>query len=129
MKRDNLLFKFRKFNDNLSDEERKDLWDILTALRGNDKNHDLRGVEKCLTTARIRGEFFGKKSFSHGIGGYSYPSYSVTPKYAKQKIREVEEKSRDGSSHFYAHIRNAILALSKYRPKKAMRDLQKFLNY
>lgn len=129
MKKDNLVFKFREFNNNLSEKERKDLWDILTALRGNDKNHAIEGAEKCLTTARIRGELFNKKGFSHGIAGYSYPSYSVTPKYAKQQVEKVKKESKDFSSHFYAHIRTAILALSEYRPKKAMRDLQKFLNY
>lgn len=128
MKRNNVVTKFKSFWDELDKEEKKELWKILTALRGNDdsssKYHE---HEKCLTTARIRGELFEAHSFEPGIEGYSYPSYSRIPDYAKKRTREVTRPFRSACfSHFHSHIRSAIRILNKYRPEKNMRDLQKF---
>ena len=127
-KKRNLVLKFREFYFNLSYYEQKHLWRIMTALRGNDENPEFSSQEKCLTTARIRGEMFGVKSFNQGVGGYSYPSYSKVPPYAKRQAHVIKKRfDAEARSHFQSHARNAILALMFYRPKRAMRDLKKYI--
>ena len=127
-KKDNLITKFRDFWCSLNWTEKKHIWDILTALRGNDDHSGFSGHEKVLTTARIRGELFGENSFSDGIGGYSHRFYSQVPSHAKKVVRQVKAKFiNEAYSHFHDHVRNAIQALNHYRPKKSMRDLQKFM--
>jgi hypothetical protein len=127
---DNVVTKFRALWESLAEKEKEQLWDILTALRGSDagSNDDV----KYATTARIRGEFLGER-YSRGYtfttfreakasikGWLDYPSgYSSS---------RVVNHFRSKPFHFKAHIRKAIKALNCYRPKSAMRDLQKFLN-
>lgn len=131
LKKDNLITKFRTLWKSLTDLERERLWDILTALRGCDRgeNDDV----KYMTTARIRGELLGE-NYSRGYVFIKFKqakeminTWSQHGEYYKAK--EVKAHFQEKSSHFKSHIRHAIDALFYYRPKSAIRDLQKFLRF
>ncbi len=125
LKKDNIITKFRKLWNSLNILEREQLWDILSAMRGNDLG--LHDDVKFATTARIRGELLGGNYHR----GYTFPTF----KRAKEEINwtkpykphEVKANYRAKPAHFRQHIKQAIQALNCYRPKSSMRDLQKFL--
>lgn len=128
--KDNVISKFRKLWNSLSVREKEELWDIMAALRGNDRgaNDDV----KFATTGRIRGEFLGQ-NYSRG---YTFTSFAEARKEIEfftnnhrngYKPHKVKAHYLEKSWHFKQHIKQAIQALNRYRPKSSMRDLQKFL--
>jgi len=114
----NLLTKFRKFWRTLSPLEQKRLYDILTALRGED---DGDGRMKDHTTARIRGLLFGEKLRHKGVKGFFMPR---PHEVSRETVRFL--KGRMGR-HFSWHIRDAIHALKPYVKKEKFTDLLKFI--
>ena len=127
-KKHNLITKFQGFWNSLDEQERHNLWSLLTSIRGYDGgcNSSLRQTIKTLTTARIRGLLFNEMSFKKKVRGYSYPSYTKVPYYQKKRARSASNEFFS-LGHFTDHVQNAIRALNEYLPKKAVRDLQKFL--
>lgn len=116
----NLIERFRGFWGTLTLREKKDLWDIMTALRGNDQEND---TLKYITTCRIRGELLGtehKKSTTCIV--YCSPNNKVIKRVACP--RGVFSKSGWHSRH---HTRSAIEALARYVPKKRIKDLLNLL--
>ena len=65
MKKKNVLDKFVTFFSSLDENEKDDLWGVLTALRGPDSNSELA---KRYTTMRIRAELFNRKSLIDSNG-------------------------------------------------------------
>lgn len=129
-KRD-LVTKFRELWKSLTALEREHLWDIMTALRGSDRgdNDDV----KYATTARIRGELLGVR-YSRGYVFLNLAQAKKEMEYLKAhelgyKSHVVKANFMEKSWHFKQHIKQAIRALDHYRPKTAMRDLQKYLGF
>lgn len=129
LKSKNVLTRFREFFKSLSHPEQKELWDVLTALRGSDAgvNDDV----KFATTARIRGEFLGER-YSRGYVFLNLKQAKNEMQYTSShrggyKPHKVRSHYQDKPHHFQAHVRHAIDVLNRYRPKSSMRDLQKFL--
>lgn len=126
-KSNNLITKFRALWKSLTPLEKERLWDIMTALRGNDSG--LNDDVKYATTARIRGELLGQ-NYNRG---YTFTNFAIAKKniesWKKYDLRQLKETYRRKPSHFRSHICSAIRALNFLRPKSAMRDLQKFLGY
>ncbi len=114
----NLITKFRKFWRTLSLLEQRRLYDIFTALRGED---DGNSRVKNHTTARIRGSLFGEKLRHKGVRGFFRTEPSIIDRVAVQCLRGKM------GGHFYCHVRDAIQALKPYVPKKKFVDLEKFL--
>lgn len=129
-KEKNVVQKFREFFFNLNGYDQEHLWAIMTALRGEDGGSDYL---KAYTTCRIRGELLGRT----GEEGHQYGSYvSLSLQGAKESefccsrhynFRDVKLAYQDAGAHFRGHIKKAIDALNRHRPKKSTRDLQKFL--
>lgn len=125
LRKDNLITKFREFWSGLSNREQVDLWDIMTAMRSSDSSDSSDNL-KTATTARIRGELLGvncRRGFMYfnlqDVKANVYGCYSPVG-----LVKALKEQS----GHFQSHTQDAILVLNKYRPKKSMRDLQKFLD-
>jgi hypothetical protein len=116
----NLIKRFRDFWGTLTGIEQKDLWDIMTALRGNDE--DYRAL-KYITTCRIRGELLGME---HKKAAACIVYLSSNNKDIKRVAcpRDVFSKSNWHSRH---HTRSAIEALARYVPKKRIKDLLNLL--
>lgn len=114
----NLITKFRKFWRTLSPLEQRRMYDIMTALRGED---DGNARVKNHTTARIRGLLFGAKLAHKGVKGFFTPN--------PRKIDNVTVHFLRGKMgrHFSWHICEAIAALKPYVEKKKFVDLKKFL--
>ena len=127
-KKDNLITKFREFWGLLSPREQSDLWRIMTALRGEDKG---KSFLKALTTSRIRGELLGSNCGQIKFNSWIAlnPTQANILTYESYSIGRVRKYMEGASFHWLGHLQGAIRALNKYRLKKNMRDLQKFLNY
>lgn len=122
-KSNNLVLKFREFWNSLSGREKGHLWDIMTALRGADSGDD-RDFVKTFTTARIRGELLGQDFYK----GFIHITFEKAKRFhGRYNWRAVTESFIKHPSHFYCHVTEAIEVLKLYRPKSAMRDLEKFL--
>lgn len=113
----NPIWKFRIFWNNLNQGERRDMWNILTALRGQDKDSD--PDVKHSTTGRIRGELFAGDQLGYDLlVCINYPTLA-------EDIRMCREKLFDTPTHFQRHIQDATISLAKYIFKKRVNDLYK----
>ena len=125
----NLITLFRKFYFALELDEQKDLWDIMTALRGEDEGDNQL---KVFTTCRVRGELLGIK----GTGwcervkcfvASNLRGVKASPHADDYSPRGIKLKLFEAKYHWSKHLTQAIHALNRYRPKASVRDLQKFL--
>ena len=129
MKQNSVFDKFQKFWEELNEEERGNLWDVMTALRGPDfENGAVSDMLKALTTARVRALFIPKNSRS-GVGGYwIFDSLKAVNDHFKQwehrymqisSVRDAKDLLYSQEArHFKAHFSNALFALSgKYKAK------------
>ena len=115
----NPVYKFRLYWQSLTLQEKKDMWSILTALRGQDENGDM-DVKQC-TTGRIRKELF----MEHGM---DYPCLVFPPPMnIPDEIENIKETYALCPQHFKQHIFDAIIALSNYVFKQRIVDLYKFI--
>ena len=113
----NPIWKFRVFWEALTQDERHDMWSILTALRAQDENGDF-DVKHC-TTGRIRKELF----MEHGM---PYPALVFSPPLDyEDEIVNIREAYRKAPFHFQTHICEAINALGKYVFKGRLKDIRK----
>ena len=83
----NPVYKFRMYWHSLTTEEKKDMWSILTALRGQDEIQNM-DVKHC-TTGRIRKELM----MDHGM---PYPILVFPP---PMDIPDEVEHQRDFSTN------------------------------
>ena len=132
MKRKNMILRFREFWSKLTETEQVDMWAILTALRGPDKSGN--SEIKILTTARIRGELFGRDHAGDGSlsGFHVYASYKkLKSLYPNIQLTMTGEHSSDirksCDEHFRVHFYAAVCALKRYVPKKQIEDLLELL--
>ena len=127
-----LITKFRKFWGKLSEDERADLWSIMTALRGPDRIESTC-AQKYATTSRIRGELFGKEFITdeHGsciCGAYAFASQKHAEKFNAGIVGvETSEIRNQCGSHFLDHIVNAIRALKKHVEPERIKDLKELI--
>lgn len=122
-----LIKRFREFWGSLSKSERESLWDILSALRGSDDRFS--NPIKYRTTSRIRAELFGTEFAPDIIGIECYSQDDIIYWDRKRTVKDIHERWNALSSHFRAHIQEAIDALNLHVPKSKIRDLQKFLRW
>jgi ribosomal protein L7/L12 len=120
--RKNLIKRFRDFWGTLTVGEQRDLWNILTALRGAD--HHNKSV-KVTTTARIRGELLGKEH-SRSLKRTCIIYCSSGSKQIK-RVKDPRGIFRVSMFHFKYHVEAAIYALKKHVPKERIKDLLKLL--
>jgi len=125
----NLVQKFRKFYFALPKDEQIALYDIMSAIRGEDEgSYKL----KTYTTARIRGALFGKSQSDFARRGLCFASLKKAQvSDRKSWIGEefelnIEEKFKKANEHFIDHIDLAIKALEKHGFKGTISDLGKF---
>lgn len=117
--KNNPVYKFRLYWRSLTEEEKKRMWSILTALRGQDENGDI-DVKQC-TTGRIRKELF----MQHGL---PYPCLVFPPPMdIPDEIKGIRQTFLQTPQHFQTHIFDAIDALSKYVFKGRLKDLNKVI--
>ena len=117
----NLLTKFRKFWRTLSPVEQKRMYDIMTALRGEDGG---REDVKYRTTARIRGLLFGiklKRESPKAYLGFFKPNPSYDTTTTQVTNFQCARK------HFQHHIKDALKALKPYVKKEKFKDLLRFM--
>lgn len=117
----NLLTKFRVFWRTLSPLEQRRLYDIMTALRGEDGGNDSL---KYRTTARIRGLLFGiklKDGATGGLMGFFRSDPSIDRTSAQKDL------FYKASVHWQGHIRDALRALKPYVKKGRFKDLLRFM--
>lgn len=116
----NPIYKFRLFWRNFSDQEKLDVWNILTVLRGEDNGS---GWLKSETTGRIRHEVFGDDRIleAHVI---------VTEgQIEADEIRPLRKIFLDNKTdiHWRHHFIKAVTSLSKYIFKSRLNDLYKVI--
>lgn len=124
----NLVQKFREFYFALPKEEQTALFEVITALRGEDGGD---WILKNFTTARIRGALFGKSQVGFAERAICFASLKKAEAYNRKTwigdkgdLMTLWMKS---DSHFRAHIERAIRALIKFGSKRAISDLMKFI--
>lgn len=113
----NPIYKFRQFWNSLSTVEQSYIWDILTALRGEDKGDEQVKVN---TTARIRAEFFNDDYCSRLALFKSHPIH-------EDLIPHIKNFFTTANPHFRGHIHFAVIALTEYVYKKRINDLYKVI--
>jgi len=124
MKEKNILAKFRDFWGTLTQGEQIDLWDVLTALRGQDSKDC--STMKHFVTARIRGELFRQP-----LGGYhSHPTHKGAERatflqHGKISTQKLKKLFTALPLHWQEHVQGAIEVLLRLHPRRA-RDLNKF---
>jgi len=113
----NPLEKFRRFWVRLPPEEREDLWDVITMLRGPDtENSD---IIKAFTTARIRGKLIPLDSplkYS-GIPLWKVKLFRYQFGISQQPLVSMEglpSFSSNVSYHFISHYIAAYKVFKKY---------------
>ena len=119
----NLITKFRSFWRTLTPTEQKRMYQIMTALRGEDGGNERT---KYRTTARIRGLLFGIRIKEKSRCTYGF--FKPNP-YDDQtnEHREIFSSSLRTNMHFRHHIRDALQALKPYVKKEKFRDLLRFM--
>lgn len=102
----------------LPNEERKKVWDVLTALRGPDGVHDADDLLKQSTTCVIRRRLFGDALSRLDPLGYPYAAQNGdTPARAAQRATcdlesvPVSAASKHPHAHFIRHAQRAFRAL------------------
>ncbi len=119
-KKKNVVTKFQDFWEELEHREQSELWDILTALRGEDGGST---VLKRYTTARIRGVVMR----DYVPNGLHYVSIKdIHAHNGMRKIKTIRSLWEEASWHWKRHVSMAIMALVKHCPSKC-KDLKKFL--
>lgn len=93
------------FLNNRTREESRQLWDVLSALRGpdSDDSHMLKDV----TTARLRGAI-GLRQQSFAVVSYSEPIYKDVSGW---DMSDSLKNSHNAQHHFAKHYSNAVQAL------------------
>lgn len=123
----NLVQKFRKFYFALPKEEQIALYDIISAIRGEDNGSF---TLKTYTTARIRGALFGKSQIDFAKKGLVFASFKKAQAYDRRSRTRAEGtvrgKWRNADEHFRDHVKSAIIALRKHGFKRAISDLMEF---
>lgn len=128
-KNHNLVQKFRRFYFALPKEEQSALFDILSAIRGEDKGSF---TLKTFTTARVRGALFGKSLPNFVHRALCFASLKKANAYDRRTwVGEPELIAEDlwgkADEHFKNHIRSAIRALREHGFKRSILDLMKFI--
>lgn len=91
-------------------DERRAVWDLLTALRGCDRKRDRKKIGHTVA-ATIRAQAFPKTA--RMLARDAKPGFR--PKFdAKRSLREVAEELHDGGGHYHTHAWRALLALAKH---------------
>lgn len=103
---DQMFLALRQFltNDEIDSEERRNVWDVLTALRGPD-NESLYDIKQNATTV-LRYALLGKEGYSLPLGADVFADSDH-----KSKRRTELEKDAD-NFHFYNHLKRGFNALS-----------------
>lgn len=125
MSKKNVLTRFREFWNTLDNGDQKDLWDVLTALRGDDDETSLE--LKLFVTARIRGELFRVKAIKVlPLGGYICPTiHDSRQEFTEGSLPNLKELFKKASEHWKTHAQRAIRVINKLHPSRS-RDLKKF---
>ena len=114
----NPVYKLRRFWVDLTDQEKLDIWNLLTILRGEDGGS---GWLKAETTGRLRHEIFGDDDVleQHVI--------CTEGQIEKEEIRPLRKLFLDNKTdiHWRNHCINAIKSLSKFVFKSRLEDLCK----
>ncbi len=127
MKKQNSVFdKFQDFWGGLKDSERKDLWDVMTALRGPDLYGSKFEVVKMHTTARIRALLIPKNKRTSMSGCFVFDTVKEINKWIKESLNYTRLSREDivetfrtyKLDHFTQHFRNALAALEKRYSRK-----------
>ena len=136
MRKKSLITKFQEFWVSLSNDERWDLWRIMTALRASDGQSTLDCSEdetlKALTTARIRGELFRGLSEDPMLTfGDCFESIAQAEEDGTQVLRRlIKGLFMAAPQHFRSHVHAGIDALQGHvSNKKTIRDLLKILDW
>lgn len=87
-------------------EDRRGLWDILTALRGPDDRQVQ--VKKHITTARIRTLAFPRLQRAPFKVLADFSVKKVAP-----EVPDIDSDDWSKNSHFYHHVQNAVNALKR----------------
>lgn len=116
----NPLYLFRQFWVNLTDQEKLDIWSLLTVLRGEDGGS---GWLKEATTGRIRHEIFGDDRVleAHVICTEEHiPPDDIRP------LRKIFLDNKT-NIHWRNHLIQAVTSLSKFVFKSRLNDLYKII--
>lgn len=116
----NPLYKFRRFWVDLSDQEKIDIWNLLTILRGEDGGS---GYLKAETTGRIRHEIFDHDRVLYGKVIFTEGQIKA------DEIRPLRRIFQDNKTdiHWRNHFYQAVKSLSKYVFKSRLNDLYKVI--
>jgi hypothetical protein len=110
----------------MSIAEKRDLWAILTALRGPDADADDSSRLKWATTARLRAATLRYLASDVGaVVEWAEQDVDVAIVAARimNAVDSYEHSENDtglaegGTYHFYAHMRNAATALARETPE------------
>lgn len=91
-------------------DERRALWDVLTAIRGPDRRRD-RKAFKHEVAGVIRAHAFPRTAKRLGKG---QPGFR--PKFTDGTLRDAAEHLADGGGHYQTHAWRALLALARWQP-------------
>jgi uncharacterized protein YaaN involved in tellurite resistance len=115
--------KFKKFFNSLNEEEQRDVWDFITALRSDDlQNDELK--EKY--TAPLRSFLFNKSRKNIEKGYHMYAKYGSLIDFKSPLIKKIpiDKINENISSHYIKHYRDAFLVLENYY-KLLKKDINK----
>lgn len=124
MKKQNSVFdKFQEFWGGLNYDEQRDLWDVMTALRGPDEEGESLIQVKLLSTARIRSLLVGKRLGGRGTKGFVFDSTAKAKEYCNAAYRKDAltpkgiKRILDNSYHFKNHLEMALESLKCKYPR------------
>lgn len=117
----NPLYKFRRFWVDLTDQEKLDIWNLLTILRGEDGGSQWLKSE---TTGRIRYEVFGDDRV---LDKHVICTEGQTEADDLRSLRRVFLNEKQTNAHWRHHCINAIKSLSKFVFKSNLKDLCKIV--
>lgn len=117
----NPFYKFRRFWVDLSDQEKKDVWNILTVLRGEDGGSVWLKSE---TTGRIRYEIFG---CDRVLDKRVICTEGQIEAEDIRGLRKIFLDDKQTNAHWRHHLISAIKSLSKFVFKERLNDLYKVI--
>lgn len=117
----NPIYKFRRFWVDLNDQEKLDIWNILSALRGEDDGSVWLKQE---TTGRIRHEVFGE---DRTLDAHVICTEGQIDVGDIRPLRKIFLDDKTTSIHWRHHLINAVTSLSRYVFKSRLNDLYKVI--
>ncbi len=120
-KRKTSVQKFQKFWSKLSPTEHKELWNLMSAIRGPD---DFNEMIKEQTTAKIRGFLFptennNRVDYLDDVGGL----------FSRESIYDSDMKFlKTAQDHFKSHVICAYVVISKMQNPQVAKNFDYYLN-